>query len=51
MIEEQAKLIAALASTMRESTWASEILTRCAQIDAAVKIIRTEAHKREGGER
>jgi len=50
-IEPQAKLIAALADTMTDSMWASEIIQRCAQIIEAVKIIEREARSREGGER
>jgi len=50
-IKPQAKLIAALADTMNESDWASDILTKCAQIEAAVNEIRQIAASRAGGER
>lgn len=50
-IEPQAKLIAALAETMREGMWASDILARCAQIKEAVEHIERIAASRSGGER
>lgn len=39
-IEPQAKLIAALADTMRDGMWTDDILQRCAQIEEAAKEIR-----------
>jgi hypothetical protein len=50
-IEPQAKLIAALAETMHDGMWASDILTRCAQIVEAVRQIERIAAQRSGGER
>jgi len=50
-IKPQAKLIAALADTMNESDWASDILTKCAQIETALREIRQIAASRAGGER
>lgn len=50
-IEAQARLIAGLAETMNDSMWASDILTRCQQINEAVEIIAREARRREGSER
>lgn len=47
----QAKLIAALAETMTDSLWATDILQRCAQIETAITEIRRIAAAREGGER
>lgn len=50
-IEPQAKLIAALAETMHDGMWASDIDTRCAQIIEAVRQIQRIANGRRGGER
>lgn len=50
-IEPHARLIAALAETMRNSMWGSELLTRCDQIAKAAQEIARIARAREGGER
>ncbi len=50
-ITPNARLIAALADTMRNSDWASDILTKCAQIEVAVREIRKAVEPRIGGER
>lgn len=45
------KLIEALAATMSNNMWASDIYMRCRQIEEALTHIRTEIRTREGGER
>ncbi len=50
-IEPQARLIAALAETMKNSDWASDIITRCRQIRQATDEIERIAGSRIGGER
>lgn len=50
-IEPQARLIAALAETMRDSMWADDILTRIEQISKAALEIARIANARRGGER
>lgn len=50
-IDPQARLIAALAETMENNMWASDILSRCSQIEQAVAEIRRIAYSRAGGER
>lgn len=50
-IEAQARLIAALAETMTDDMWASEILNRCAQMREAIAKIERTAESRRGGER
>jgi hypothetical protein len=50
-IEPHARLIASLAETMSDNMWASDVLTRCRQIEEAVAEIRKVARSREGGER
>lgn len=50
-IEPQAKLIAALADTMTDQMWASDILARCAQIVDVVRQIERIANERKPGER
>ena len=50
-IEPQTKLIAALADTMKNNMWVSEIETRCKQIKEAVREIELIIASRRGGER
>lgn len=50
-LELQAKLIAALAGTMTDQLWATEILARCGQIEEALKHIRRIASERVESER
>lgn len=50
-VKPQADLIAALAATMTENMWADELLTRCRQIEEALREIRRVAQSRIGGER
>lgn len=50
-IEPHARLIAALAETMRDNMWGSELITRCQQIAQATAEIRRIAESRHGGER
>ena len=50
-IERQARLIVALAETMEDRMWATDILVRLSQIETAVEEIRRIATSRLGGER
>lgn len=50
-VEPHARLIAALAETMSNGMWASDIETRCSQIIEAVQQIRSITAKRHSGER
>ncbi|WP_454813797.1 hypothetical protein [Labrys neptuniae] len=50
-IEPQAKLIEALAATMEDRDWASDIIGRCSQIIEAARKIIAIAETRLSGER
>lgn len=50
-IDPYARLIAALAETMNDSMWASDILGRFRQIEEAAEQIKKIAQQRQGGER
>ena len=50
-IDAQARLIAALAETMTDGMWASDMLARCQQMRQAIEEIERIAGSRLGGER
>lgn len=50
-VESQARLVASLADTMRDSMWATEIIARCATMRQAIDEIERIARSRAAGER
>lgn len=50
-IDNQARLVSALADTMDGRMWPSDILARCAQMREAISEIERIARESEGGSR
>lgn len=50
-VESQAKFVASLADTMRDSMWATDIIARCATMRQAIDEIERIARSRAAGER